>query len=259
METNAHQAVSTNSLTDYLANFFDATTIEPPGVLQTEQTLHDPAILHPNDSNPIDLYAATGDISGVALYSPTETRVIAGGDIADIAFYLQNDNPNAISVVSAGGNLIPYDPVSPAREAALVTNNSIFPLPNGLSGDIQIAGPGTLEVLAGGNLNLGGQGSGGPSNATGDGIASIGGTSNPALLPFSGADIVAAAGVGLASGLGQGEFDFTSFISQFVTSAAGATYLGELGDLTGSTTALDASTFSALPVDEQDVLALDVF
>jgi hypothetical protein len=252
-----NSAATTNNLTDFVAPFFDATTTGAPGVIQTEQALHAADILHANDTTPVYLYAENGNISGVTLYSPKETRVIAGGDITDIAFYLQNDTADAVSVVSAGGDLTLYDPSSPARQLALsVPGNSV--LANSLPGDIQIAGPGTLEVLAGGNLNLGGQGPGGASNSTGDGIASVGNTLNPALI-FGGADIIAAAGIGGSLGFGQSELDFTAFINQFIESPSGATYLGELGDMTSSPAPSDGASFSKLPQGEQDGLALDVF
>jgi hypothetical protein len=242
---------------DAFNNLFDATETGAPGVLQTEEALHAPNILHAGDSNPVQLVAVNGDISAVTLYSPTETRVIAGGSITDIAFYLQNDDSGAISVLSSGGDLIAYDPNSPEREAAQAVPDTL--LPASLPGDIRIAGPGTLEVLAGANLDLGGQGPGGPSNTTGDGIASIGNTQNPAL-PFAGADIVAAAGIGGSTGLGQSELDFSAFISQFIESSAGAGYLGELSQITSSAPAgLNAGSFSTLAPSGQDLLALDVF
>ena len=74
-------------------------------------------------------------------------------------------------------------------------------------GDLQISGPGTLEVLAGRNLALG-EGTS-PNNAvgTGLGITSIGNSRNP-YLPFDGANIIAAAGLGDSSGLGDSELNF---------------------------------------------------
>jgi filamentous hemagglutinin len=254
------EADNTNTDSNFLgvlANLFTATNIGTPGVIETEQELHDPAVLHAGDSTPVELYAASGDISDLALYSPTETRVIAGGDISDIALYLQNDAANSVSVVSAGGDITAYDPSSSAREAAQGAD-TLFQ-DNAYPGDIQIAGPGTLEVLAGGDLELGGQGPGGPTNTTGDGIASMGNTLNPAL-PFAGADIIAAAGIGGSLGLSDSELDFPAFISQFIESPVGTGYLGELSQVTPSAPAgLDAASYSKLPASEQDLLALDVF
>src|SRR5262249_1233168 len=58
------------------------------GVLQTKQALHAAGILHRDDNQTIHLYSVTGDISGLTLFSPTVTNIIAGRDITDIAFYL---------------------------------------------------------------------------------------------------------------------------------------------------------------------------
>jgi hypothetical protein len=254
--TSAGGSVGTDFL-GAIANIFNLTETGAAGVVETEQALHDSDLLHAADPNPVQLYAVAGDISGVTLYSPTETRIVAGGDITDIALYLQNDDADEVSVISAGGNIIAYDPSSPSREAAQSETDDI--LGAALPGDIQIAGPGTLEVLAGSNLELGGQGPGGPSNTTGDGIASIGNTQNPAL-PFSGADVVAAAGIGGSAGLGESELDFSAFISQYIDSPAGAAYLGELNQINSAYPGVtSAASFSALTPSQQDLLALDVF
>jgi len=259
--TSASQAGTTGvTFLNGIGNMFSS--INPPSpVLETEEELHDAELLHAGDTTPVELDAVSGNIADVTMYSPTETRVIAGGDVTDIAFYLQNDAKDAVSVVSAGGNIEPYDPSSPARQTALAEAVTVpSTIPASLPGDIQIAGPGTLEVLAGSELNLGGQGPGGPTNTTGDGIASIGSTLNPALGHFSsGADIVAAAGIGGSAGLGESGLDFTAFISQVIEGPGGAAYLGELSEMTPGPTPANASAFGKLTQTEQDLLALDVF
>jgi filamentous hemagglutinin family protein len=119
--TSAVGARTTNLTVNFLApisDLFAVTNGGAAGTIETEQALHDPNILHPGNSNPVELYAAGGDITGVTLYSPTETQVVAGQDITDVSFYLQNDNANAVSVISAGGDIIAYDPSSPARQPA---------------------------------------------------------------------------------------------------------------------------------------------
>jgi filamentous hemagglutinin family protein len=143
--------------------------------LQQKLTLHDAmGILHNADDQPVQIIS-DGDVSGFQLFSPKETQVVAGGNINDISLYIQNVNPSDVSIVAAGGNITPY-----------VGNQA---------GDIQISGPGTLEVAAGGNIDLGN----GVANANGTsaGITSIGNQRNP-LLPLGGADISVAAGITLA-------------------------------------------------------------
>jgi filamentous hemagglutinin family protein len=241
------------------------------GILQTKQQLHTSGLLHLND-RPLDIYAQKGNISGLTLFSSTAARLMAGQDITDIALYIQNDNAGDISLVAAGRYIIAYDPTSVLRqEVNLATsiysgyNTSFAPLGSGSgspnAGDIQIAGPGTLEVLAGRNLNLGV----GANNLDGTavGITSIGKTANP-YLPFKGANVVAGAGIG-APGFDASQMNFGNFIVQFLTpgTAESAIYLPELGTSMGlpSTSSSQEiwTAFNQLSSAHQDALALDIF
>lgn len=241
------------------------------GVLQTKLQLHaniNGAPLHAGDANPVHIYAADGDISGVTLFSGKAAQVVAGQDLTDIALYIQNASASDISLVSAGRDIIAYDANSPLRVAAQSLGNAVTFGSNPLSGDIQISGQGTLEVLAGRNLNLGV----GPNNAdgTGVGITSIGNQRNPSL-PYGGADIVALAGIGPAATLDASKLNFTTtdhtgFIDQFLNPATGGSeasrYLPNLGALLGlkdSTNAEIWTAFNQLPTEKQDNLALDIF
>ncbi|MCE0483751.1 MAG: filamentous hemagglutinin family protein [Methylacidiphilales bacterium] len=231
-------------------------------ILQTKENLHTPGLLHADDPNPVLIYAQTGNISGLTLYSGEVTQVIAGQDITDIALYLQNNNASDVSIVSAGRDIIAYDPNSPLRIAAQEIGNSLES-PN-LAGDIQINGPGTLEVLAGRNLNLGV----GPQNSdgTGVGISSIGNSRDP-YLPFGGADVVAAAGLdGSANGFSNSNLNFAAFNAEFLDPTTAGTeaarYLSDLGDLLGLTDATDDqiwSTFNQLPQEQRNNLSLQIF
>jgi filamentous hemagglutinin family protein len=226
--------------------------------------------LHAADSKPVYLYAATGDIDGLNLFSGKFADVVAGNDITDISLYVQNINSTDITLVEAGGDIIPYNADSLLREETHATGgiyldendnasnpSTYFPQGSGAgapnAGDLQIAGPGTLEVLAGGNLELGD----GPNNGdgTGLGIVTIGNTVNP-YLTFNGADIIAAAGLG-GSGLAvsnRGAAGFgldpsnnstlnftdaagTGFTDLFLNPVSGgaeaARYLPDLGNLLG--------------------------
>jgi len=242
------------------------------GVIQTRQALHAPGVLHLNDPDPIHLYAGTGDISGLTLFSGKFARVVAGQDITDVALYLTNDNAGDVSVVSAGRDVIPYAPDSLLRTTAQMGNNELFAFTNGITqpasgsptaGDIQISGPGTLEVLAGRSLNLGI----GPNNEDGTavGITSIGNAANP-YLPFGGAGVIAGAGIGDSSGLANSRLDFASFIAQFLNPSTGGEeakrYLPDLGAKLGLGGGSDTQiwdAFSQLTPSQQDVYALDIF
>ncbi len=230
-------------------------------VLQNKQTLHASGLLHAGDLDPVHLYAGSGDISGFTLFSGKAARVVAERDITDIAFYIQNISAADVSLIAAGRDLIAYDPNSALRAPATAPGNLLDSSP--AAGDIQISGPGTLEVLAGRNFDLGV----GPNNSDGTavGITSIGNARNP-FLPFAGADIIAGAGIGLSSGLTNGALDFAAFEAQFLdpNSAADQSvrYLPELGKLIGLPNATDSeiwAQFNQLPDEKQDALALDIF
>ena len=259
---NPQQFTSTNFLTSINTLFAETGSTEGAAtVLQNEQALHAPGPLHADDPDPIHLYAGTGDISGFTVFSGKAARIAAGQDITDIAFYIQNDNPADLTVIAAGRDLIAYDPNSVLRLAALAPGNVAENGPN--AGDIQISGPGSLEVLAGRNLDLGV----GPSNAdgTGAGITSIGNARNP-YLPFAGADIFAGAGIGISSSLANSKLNFATFITDFLDpsniTGESARYLPDLGTilgLTDPTTDQVWTDFQQLPLERQDQLALDIF
>ena len=233
------------------------------GVLQTKQALHAQGLLHLNDFSPVHVYAAEGDISGLTLFSPKATRVVAGNDLTDIGFYIQNDHVTDFTIIAAGRDIIAYDPISNLRAQAMASGNALDFGELPLTGDIQISGPGTLEVLAGRDLNLGV----GPNNVDGTavGITSIGNERNPSL-PFAGANVIAGAGIGVASDLAQSQLNFSDFISQFIdpdtAPTQAARYLPEIGPLVGLGGAPDSdiwAKFVSLLAEEQKQIALDVF
>jgi filamentous hemagglutinin len=259
------------------------------GVIQTKDDLHAPGPLHAGDPNPVELFANSGDISGLTMFAGKSVQLVAAKDISDIALYIQNDNPGDISEVIAGGNITLYDPDSPLRMEAGTPGNqfviagstSVPASGTPTAGDIQIGGPGTLEVLAGGSINLGV----GPEapDGTSVGITSIGNSANP-RLPFGGADLVIAAGItglgGLAEatpGLADSGVDFSSFMAQYVDpSTAGANaarYLPELAAVLGVTVpaggtpediwqeliAPYSSEPAAQMTEQEDLLGLDAF
>jgi hypothetical protein len=258
-------------------------------VLQTEQALHASDILHLDDPDPVEIYAQDGSISGLTLFSAKSADVFAGGSVTDLSLYVQNVRLTDVTKLVAGGSIELYDLTSPLREEAQTTGNSILqsssatPVASGLptAGDVQIAGPGAVEVLAGGSINLGIGAT--DLDGTSVGITTIGNTHNPAL-PFGGADVVVAAGLagigsaaGTAPGLATTPIDFSSFIAQYDNpSTAGSNasqYLPELAESLGVSVPQGSSTqaiwnellapYAGLPAAEQseqmDRLALDTF
>lgn len=267
--------------------------------IQTKQALHGITLLHANDLEPVRLYAGTGDIGDLTLFAPKATRLIAGRDITDIGLYLQNDRVDDVSLASAGRDIVAYNASSPLRARATSDGNFLAgttptALPDGQSGDIQISGPGALEVLAGRNLDLG-SGANRP-DGTGVGLTSVGNARNLSL-PFEGASIVAAAGLGAGGSLSdRKDLHFDDFIAQYINPAGvqSARYLPELelllhpelasasqtsaSDATAGATGTSSSSgttsstsaasgagaaawteFQALPKERQAVLALEIF
>jgi filamentous hemagglutinin family protein len=168
------------------------------GVLQKKLSMHDSSLLHREDANPLIVSSLNGDISGLTLYSPKQSIIFAGRDITDVGLYIQNINSSDITSISAGGDVVLFDPSSRSQVKSIAVAAGQYSVPL-QSGDIQISGPGSLIVTAGGNIDLGN----GPNNSdgTGVGITSIGNARNPAL-PFEGADIQLMAGVKSPGSLG---------------------------------------------------------
>jgi hypothetical protein len=229
-------------------------------VIQTQLALHDPTVLHGGDLEPVRLYATGGNIADLTLFSPKVTRVLAGNDITDVGFYLQDTSSADFTVVSAGRDIVLYNPNSPLLQQAQQAGNSTIAALNNRnpaqSGDIQISGPGTLEVLAGRNIDLGSGRNTDLAADLGAGINSIGNLSNPAL-PFNGADLIIGAGIGGPSDLSGSKLDFKGFIDKFLTAQNLQLYLSELQQtMPGLTT---TSLNSDLSPEEQAKLALEIF
>ncbi len=290
--TSSQQATSANS-TNFglltIASIFDESgaTSGANVVLQNQERLHGASPtapagveepLHYGDPNPVHIYALDGNVSGFTLYAPKATQLIAGTDVTDIALYIQNTSASDVSTVAAGRDIIAYDADSELRQEASSAGNTIgntvtIVAPGSQApqaGDIQISGPGTLEVLAGRNLDLG---TGSPVTTDGlaTGITSVGNVRNP-LLPFGGASLVVGAGIPAAGGLGSTALDFSAFASEFLdpttSGAEGLEHLPELAGLLGvnydstNPTASDTdvwSDFNALSATQQQQLELNMF
>jgi filamentous hemagglutinin family protein len=189
--------------------------------------------LHRGDSSPL-VISSGQDVSGIQLFSPKLTRVTSRGDIRDVSFYLQNNAADDISVVRASGNIIPYDVTTESQQKARATINDEKPKARIVqSGDIQIAGPGVLMLLAGGDIDLGTAPdrawSTDPYDSTiWNGITSIGNARNPSL-PFDGADVTITAGTTLATESASGGTDgFGEFARTLFNGPKGQEYLVNL-------------------------------
>lgn len=157
-----------------------------------QKALHDGRVLHRDDPQPLRLYAGVGNIEGLTLFSPKFSRILAARDVADVALYLQNTRLADTSVVASARDILPYSVSGSLRVLSSQTGNSTISGQGPLAGDIQISGPGRLDVIAGRNLDLGTGANNVDGTATG--ITGIGNLRNPAL-PFAGADVLVAAGL----------------------------------------------------------------
>ncbi len=263
------------SATDFLGSvlngYFSETgsTEGAAGTLQRRQKLHASCILHASDDEPVCIYAESGDITGFTLFSAKSAQILAGNDITDISFYIQNVRKSDVTIISAGRDLIPYDASSPGRRNVnsdslhnQFVTTALYPQP----GDIQISGPGKFEVLAGRDVDLGSVYT--KSSAASDvgvGITSIGNARNP-YLPYEGADIV------VVAGLNGKEMSYSTFIAQFLdpTTAGNASiYLSEIvpyieqllsdTNLTDATDTQIWSAFESLSDRQQQDVALRLF
>ena len=236
------------------------------GITLVKQALHGDGILHLDDLNPVRIFATGGDITGFTLFSPKQSLVMAQRDITDVGLYLQNVRKTDVTVVSAGRDIIPFNEKASLRSLAgnpasgnfvgdglvtTVTGDST----NAMAGDIQINGPGVLEVLSGRNLDLGTGAN--FFDGTGVGITSIGNIRNP-NLPFAGADIIVLAGVtapsgnGPALGLALGSMTIAAFITSYLQEPEkfDSTYWTNLGKELG---------FDDLTAEQQAIVALEKY
>lgn len=189
------------------------------------------------DLVPARVVALAGDVSfqdphggGISILDVAKpVDVIAGGNIIDPSLYVQQFSSTNLSSIIAGGK-ITY-PNARDSTGALVQN----------FGGIVVAGPGRLDVQAGGTINLG----------TSNGISSIGNLDDSAL-PSQGADVTVSAGLNQAP-------QYQSFIDTYL--AQSDVYDSELIQYTEQLTGtMDLDKAQALkdlegmPAEEQQLL-----
>jgi hypothetical protein len=251
-QSTSGAVVSSNTVPAFLNSLIDlfsesGSITGTNAVLQNRQARHTAGGLHRADEESMRIYALGGNLSGLTLYSGKRARISAAIDITDVALYIQNTIASDATVITAGRDISAYNSASSLRVASFAAGNALSFGQSILAGDIQISGPGTLQVLAGRNLDLGI----GPNNedGTGTGITSIGNLRNPYLMA-EGAGLVVGAGIGPSSSLAGSSLAFSRFITDFVETAAGQAYLDELAP------GVDLPTLSR---EEQTRLALEVF
>jgi filamentous hemagglutinin family protein len=135
--------------------------------------------LHAGDDEPVRIVALRGNITGnqdaSSLVLPKRATIQAGGDIVDLGIVGQHLAENDITRIAAGGDIV-FN-ANRRGDGSLATNTL----------GIELGGPGRLEVIAGGDVDLG----------SSQGIVTRGNFNNP-FLADSGAGILVQAGAAKA-------------------------------------------------------------
>ncbi len=101
------------SLVNFISQVYD--TIEEAPSYSTLpftslQSQHTAGLLHDNDTTPpVQIETVSGDIEDFTLISPEKTDISSGQDLLDVSLYIQNNNANDVSIVSANRDIILYD------------------------------------------------------------------------------------------------------------------------------------------------------
>ncbi len=205
-------------------------TAQNPGGATTIIQTGVPTGRHAADPDPAIIAAGRdiNDAGGSQLSLPKAAQITAGRDIIDLIYYGQNLNPGDLTLISAGRNFIDE------------SNNQ------GVASTVQLGGPGALDVMAGGNIDLG----------ESSGVTTVGSLVNPNLQYSNGASITMIAGLGASP-------DYAGFFNKVVE--ATKTYEDQLVSyeegVTGQSnlTADAAETLFQQPASTQRTVLNDAF
>ncbi len=201
--------------------------VQPPtsGIAYAGGLVPFAGVIHAGDSAPA-LVTAGGNIDDLILSVPKAAQVTAGQDIVDLQYNGQNTRPADTTLIAAGRDIV-YD--------------STF-------GGIFVGGPGSLDVLAARNVNLG----------FGDGIQTLGDLANASLPTAAGANI------NLMVGYGTAGADLPGFLQKIVAPSATyrqqlIAYVEGLQGTSGLTFAAAETAFAGLTTAQQGALVNSVF
>jgi filamentous hemagglutinin family protein len=193
--------------------------------LQTGGLLPFQDAIHVGDTQPA-LITAGRDIDDLYLYVPKAAQISAGRDITNLLYQGQNTAPSDTTVISSGRD-ITY---------------------TGTTGEISVGGPGSVDVFAARNVNLG----------LSDGIFTTGNLADANLPTATGADLT------LAVGYGTTGADFSSFLTTIIE--PNAAYQAQLESYVESQTGTSnlglnqaVTAFDKLAQSQQSTLIDDVF
>jgi filamentous hemagglutinin len=224
---------ATNSQGIFMSDSFPTSipTAANPGVVEASGPLTVAGLaefqgdIHAGDASPA-LITAGQDIDNLVLSIPKAAQLVAGEDIVNLQYNGQNTSPSDVTLISAGRD-ITYDSTT---------------------GGIVLGGQGSLDVLAGRNINLG----------LASGITTVGNLANPNLPSSAGADITLVAGYGT-----QGA-DLSGFVQQVIVpsvtyQAQLVSYVESLNGDSGLTFAQAEADFNGFTTVQQSALVDNVF
>jgi filamentous hemagglutinin family protein len=145
---------------------------------------------HAADPNPA-LVVAGRDINGSNFAIPKPGEILAGRDILNLEYRGQNLSATDLTVFDAGRDFV--------DQVAFNAGGGVATSPV----SVQLGGPGSLDILAGGNIDLG----------FSAGVTTVGNLTNPNLATTVGAQIT------MLAGLGQNP-DYAAFYQQVIEPSA---------------------------------------
>ncbi|HEV2702235.1 MAG TPA: filamentous hemagglutinin N-terminal domain-containing protein, partial [Steroidobacteraceae bacterium] len=195
------------------------------------------ASLHASNDIPAEIVAGR-DISNLSLSLPEPAHIEAGQDISNLMYHGENLAANDMTLISAGRD-ISY-PLFYGVSGIAVSGSSL----------ISVGGPGSLDLLAGRNINLGFD----------NGVITTGNTTNGNLAPGG-------ASINMIMGLGQ-QPDYGDFLTKVIEPSTSysqqlVSYVESITGQTGLTTdqALTEFTASGTPLSapQRDAFLDQVF
>ena len=152
--------------------------------------------LHTGDATPVEIVAVTGDITGdsnnaATVILPKFSEILAGMDIVNMGFSIQQNSAADVTTVTAGRDFI-------ETTSAAVQQ---FSVPSSMKNIVN--GPGRIDISAGRNVDFGNRG----------GLVTRGNLDNP-YLPDVGA------GINIVAGAQPNYASFVSFENQYGSVAA---------------------------------------
>jgi filamentous hemagglutinin len=201
------------------------------------------------DENPVTLVALgnvempnPSDEPGAEplIWSGKPVIVSAGQDIVDLNLTAQNISSADVTSITAGGDITYPETRDPAANNAISQNYA----------GIVVAGPGELQVTAGGNVDLG----------TSGGITTIANEQNTAL-PSTGANVSVEAGVG---GSSANAAQYSAFINQYIDGSSQfdgqlVTYVEQITGQNGLTDVEAKQEFNTMAPEQQRTFLEQLF